>query len=216
MKRLIVLLMLVLGAAGAPARPRHGHAVADLAGSFDYYVLSLSWSPVYCESHPGDRDQCGAKRYGFVLHGLWPQYESGGFPSSCATGRHLTEEARAVGRSVYPSETLVAHEWQKHGTCSGLDPAAYFRAADEARRAVRIPAAFEPGARTQDTTARAVSRAIREANPGLAQRGLAVVCSGPELAEVRVCMSKDLKPTACGANVRDACRSGTIRVPGAR
>ena len=216
MKRLIVLLMLVLGAAGAPARPRHGHAAADLAGSFDYYVLSLSWSPVYCESHPGDRDQCGAKRYGFVLHGLWPQYESGGFPSSCATGRHLTEEARAVGRSVYPSETLVAHEWQKHGTCSGLDAAAYFRAADEARRAVRIPAAFEPGARTQDTTARAVSRAIRDANPGLAQRGLAVVCSGPELAEVRVCMSKDLKPAACGANVRDACRSGTIRVPGAR
>jgi ribonuclease T2 len=117
---------------------------------------------------------------------------------------------------VYPSETLVAHEWQKHGTCSGLDPAAYFRAADEARRAVRIPAAFEPGARTQDTTARAVSRAIRDANPGLTQRGLAVVCSGPELAEVRVCLSKDLKPTACGSNVRDTCRSGTIRVPGAR
>ena len=73
-----------------------------------------------------------------------------------------------------------------------------------------------PGARTRETTAQAVSRAIRDSNPRITNRGLAVVCAGPELAEVRVCLSKDLQPTACGGGVRDSCRSGTIRVPGVR
>jgi len=55
-------------------------------GQFDFYVLSLSWSPSYCDA-AGERgsppqDQCGARPYAFVVHGLWPQYESG-FPEFC-------------------------------------------------------------------------------------------------------------------------------------
>jgi ribonuclease T2 len=215
-RRLIVLLMLVLAGATGTARTRHGHASDDVAGRFDYYVLTLSWSPVYCESHPDDRAQCGARRYGFVLHGLWPQYTNGGYPSSCATSQRLTEDARTYGTTVFPSEKLVAHEWQRHGTCSGMDAKAYFKAADEARNTVRIPPDFEPGTRTRETTAQAVAKAIRDANPRITHRGIAVVCSGPELAEVRVCLTKDLQPAACGGGVRNACRAGTIRVPGAR
>jgi ribonuclease T2 len=216
MTRLLVVLMLVLAATTGAARTRHGPANADEAGRFDYYVLTLSWSPVYCEAHPEDRQQCAGKQHGFVLHGLWPQYANGGYPSSCASSQRLTEDARNYGKSVFPSEKLVAHEWQVHGTCSGMDATAYFKAADEARQAVRIPTTFEPGARARETTAQAVSKAIREANPRITNRGLAVVCSGPELAEVRICLSKDLQPVACGRGVRDACRSGTIRVPGTK
>ena len=214
MTRLLIVLLFVLAGVSADARPRH--ATASEAGRFDYYVLTLSWSPVYCEHHPEDRQQCGARRFGFVLHGLWPQYTNGGYPSSCAAPSPLTEDARAYGRTVFPSEKLVAHEWQKHGTCSGMDPKAYFKAADDARSAIRIPPELEPGARTRETTAQAVSKAIRDSNPRITNRGLAVVCSGPELAEVRVCLSKDLQPTACGSGVRDTCRSGAIRVPGVR
>ena len=213
MNRLVFILMLLCAAATADARPRH--AAGD-AGRFDYYVLTLSWSPVYCEQHPQDREQCGARRYGFVLHGLWPQYANGGFPSACASPAHLTEEARLLGRSIFPSEKLVAHEWQTHGTCSGLDAKAYFQAADSARHAIRIPPELEPGTHTHETTAQAISKAIRDSNPRITRRGLAVVCSGPELAEVRVCLSRDLQPMACGSGLRDTCRSGTIRVPGAR
>jgi len=214
MKRLLIALMLVVAGLGADARPRH--ATSSEAGRFDYYVLTLSWSPVYCEQHPQDPQQCGARRHGFVLHGLWPQYTNGGYPSSCAAASPLTEEARAYGRTVFPSEKLVAHEWQKHGTCTGMDPKAYFKAADDARNTIRVPPELEPGTRTRETTAQAVSKAIRDSNPRLTNRSVAIVCSGPELAEVRVCLSKDLQPIACGSGVRDNCRSGTIRVPGAR
>jgi len=214
MMRLVLVLLLMLAQAGADARPRRDASVE--AGRFDYYVLTLSWSPVYCEQHPDDRQQCGSKRHGFVLHGLWPQYTNGGWPSSCATSSRLTEDARAYGRTVFPSEKLVAHEWQTHGTCSGMDAKDYFKAADDARNAIRIPAELEPGTRTHETTAQAISRSIRDSNPRITNRGLAVGCSGPELAEVRVCLSKDLQPMACGSGVRDNCRRGTIRVPGVR
>jgi ribonuclease I len=47
------------------------------AGRFDFFVLSLSWSPQFCSTPAGRKSsmQCGGSRaYGFVLHGLWPQY----------------------------------------------------------------------------------------------------------------------------------------------
>src|SRR5262245_26202773 len=68
-----------------------GLAVASTAwargniGDFDYYALSLSWSPTYCTSQVGQNDsqQCGPGRtYAFVVHGLWPQYERG-WPENC-------------------------------------------------------------------------------------------------------------------------------------
>lgn len=203
-------LALSCGYADAKGRKHHSET-----GKFDYYVLSLSWSPVYCEHHPEDGPQCGgAKRFGFVLHGLWPQYTNGGFPESCSTSNRLDPEAQALGRSIFPSEKLVAHEWQRHGTCSGMTAEEYFKTADSARQSVNIPAQLEPGNRTTTMTAASISKAIRDANPSITNRSLAVTCSGPELAEVRVCLGKDLKPMACGSGVHDACRSGAVRVPG--
>lgn len=214
MIRSLTFVVLVLVASATLARPTPANGTVP--GQFDYYVLALSWSPVYCERHPEDRRQCGSRRYGFVLHGLWPQYAEGGYPAACPTRAPLMKDARELGLSIFPNEKLVAHQWRKHGSCSGLDPKGYFRTADAARNAIRVPPQFEPGSRTHETTAEAVSRAIRDHNPGLTQRGIVVVCSGPELSEVRVCMSKELKPIVCGAGVRDACRKGSIRVPGAR
>jgi ribonuclease T2 len=55
-------------------------------GKFDFYILSLSWSPSYCEAAgergPPPQQQCSARPYSFVVHGLWPQYEHG-FPEYC-------------------------------------------------------------------------------------------------------------------------------------
>ena len=57
-------------------------------GEFDFYVLSLSWSPSFCEesSERGNEGrsqaQCGGRPFSFVVHGLWPQYEHG-FPDYC-------------------------------------------------------------------------------------------------------------------------------------
>ena len=50
---------------------------------FDYFILSLSWTPSWCAEARGAA-QCEAGRgYGFTLHGLWPQYERGGWPADC-------------------------------------------------------------------------------------------------------------------------------------
>src|SRR5689334_6277805 len=52
----------------------------DAPGQFDFYVLSLSWSPSFCQSSE-DRGsspaQCRGRRFAFVVHGLWPQAERG-------------------------------------------------------------------------------------------------------------------------------------------
>ena len=61
-------------------------------GQFDFYVLALSWSPSFCaaasERAPGraPQQQCGARPYSFVVHGLWPQYDKG-FPEYCQRDR---------------------------------------------------------------------------------------------------------------------------------
>src|SRR5262249_22498074 len=71
------VLGMMLGSAGAQQQ--------NTRGEFDYYVLSLSWSPSFCETAGGNnarRLQCGGRPYSFVVHGLWPQYERG-FPESC-------------------------------------------------------------------------------------------------------------------------------------
>jgi len=106
-------------------------------GTFDYYVLSLSWSPEYCATSGGNAPngdlQCrGAKKYGFVLHGLWPQYAKGGWPTTCSTTRAVPPEVIDRVLPIMPSRALPQHEWDKHGTCSGKDVGAYF---DDAARA---------------------------------------------------------------------------------
>ena len=87
--RMVVLLFI---AASSSAAPRS----QGTPGEFDFYVLSLSWSPTFCLTHP-DNEQCSGKGYGFVLHGLWPQYARGGWPASCEPQSQLSAEDMAKG-----------------------------------------------------------------------------------------------------------------------
>jgi ribonuclease T2 len=190
----------------------HGQPAQTHTGSFDYYVMSLSWAPTFCATHPDHSDECSSP-HGFVLHGLWPQYSAGGYPQTCS-GRQLSDEERQAAAQVYSSEQLAAHEWAKHGTCSGLDPQAYFGAAAKARDSIQIPATLQPGDRTQKLRAADIVRAIREANPSVPTRAIAVTCGGKKLTEVRVCLDKNLAPQACGPDVKSSCGAGTISIPG--
>ena len=108
------------------AQPRSSRS-ARCAGRFDYYLMSLSWSPSYCQTHPDETDQCGSKGFGFVLHGLWPQNRNGDWTQHCGSSddaRRSDDRAHA-GLHAEPA-SLIEHEWQTHGTCSGLDPKRYF------------------------------------------------------------------------------------------
>lgn len=211
---LVVLIALAAGASPALAR-RNTPASTANAGEFDYYLLSLSWSPQHCRTHPsGDTDtQCGLGRhYGFVVHGLWPQYENGNYPSECGTA--TVPDAVVTGAmDILPSEDLIQHEWRKHGSCSGLTPDAYFTAARRAFGATAIPARYEAPSESFQVTAAEVRQDFRRANPDISSDGLAVICDGKALQEVRVCLGKDLAPRKCGRRVSDTCHGQTTVRP---
>jgi ribonuclease T2 len=176
---------------------------------FAYFVLALSWSPEYCASPGGARDrlQCAERRYGFVTHGLWPQHERG-YPRDCAAAPPPVAESLVRSMlDIMPSPALVRHEWRSHGACSGLDAAGYFALVRKAHAGVRIPAEFQNPTQWVTVAPAELKRRFVAENPGYRAGSLAVVCNGRNLREVRVCLTKDLKPRACGAGVRDQCRA---------
>lgn len=214
--RLHVLLLLCLGSSVASAQHHHHADSQDgVPGQFDYYLLSLSWSPTYCLTHEDDRAQCAGKGYGFVLHGLWPQYDSGGYPRDCADSP-LTADAQALGETLYPSPKLVQHEWAQHGTCSGMDAVTYFRSADRATAVVRIPEVFAAPRTMLQMSSEEIASAFRAANPSLPEDGLSVVCSRGQLSEVRICLNRALAVRSCGGGVRSNCPLVPVQIRSTR
>lgn len=199
--KIIIALILAAGSAAY---------AAGEPGKFDYYVLTLSWSPEHCAAAKNDHAQCGADRhYGFVVHGLWPQYEKG-YPDSCATRTDVPHRVVEEILPIMPSKKLIRHEWEKHGTCSGKDVSDYFEMVRSAYHSVRIPRDFaEPGQQI-DTTAANIRREFVDANPGLQ---MAVACKGKFLQEVRVCLDKDMHSRKCSVAVRDRCPENVIMRP---
>jgi ribonuclease T2 len=194
-----------------------GAAVAqqrrDVAGRFDYYLLSLSWSPAYC-ADAGDRDpaQCGRdRRYAFVVHGLWPQYERG-WPSNCASpaASDVPPALRQSMLDIMPSPRLVEHEWDTHGKCTGLSQQAYFALTRKARERIVIPPQFRALDRVTMVTGADVERAFVAANPGLKPDMIAVQCRDNRFREVRICMTKTGVFRRCGNDVRDRCGSAPV------
>lgn len=199
----------------AAVPPRHAEASAstELPGNFDYWLIALSWSPTYCEANPDNRDQCGSKGFGFVLHGLWPQYQRGGGPQDCPTRQRVDE--RTIDRSMafMPSRGLIIHQWRSHGSCTRLDADDYFRLADRAYASVRVPDALRAPRQPPRLSARAVQDAFVQANPDLDHDAIRVVCKGGRLSEVRVCVDGNLDGRRCGNDVRNRCPAGDLRIP---
>lgn len=194
----------------------------DRAGQFDYYSLVLSWSPTYCDSEAGrrEREQCGSnRRFAFVVHGLWPQYESG-WPQNCrvAKGEYWVDRDVIHGMTdIMPSKDLVIHEWKKHGTCSGLAQRDYFGVTRDLYRRIKIPARYQQPDSYVTTTPRQLEQDFIAANPGLDASMINVVCSGQRrLREVRFCFDKDLKPRACGDNDARDCSAPSLVLPPVR
>ena len=83
--------------------------------------------------------QCGGRPFSFVVHGLWPQYEHG-YPEYCERpSPRLDRNIMTSMLDLMPAPGLIFNEWDKHGTCSGLGPRAYFETIRKARAAVKIP-----------------------------------------------------------------------------
>src|SRR5215813_2776548 len=186
-------------------------------GQFDFYVLSLSWSPSFCDA-AGERgtppqDQCGERPYSFVVHGLWPQYERG-FPEFCQVpAPRLDRNIVSSMLDLMPAPRLIFHEWDKHGTCSGLSPRAYFDNVRKARAHVKIPEAFMDPKQVQTVTPDEVEEAFVAANPGLERDAVAVTCDSRRLSEVRICVGRDLHFRSCPEIDTRACRRDRVVMP---
>jgi ribonuclease T2 len=187
----------------------------DKPGDFDFYVLALSWSPTYCtlEDQP-DEAQCGVADHGFILHGLWPQYETG-YPEDCRGNLpvRLPNDLLHSITDLTPSPGLVGYQWRKHGICAGLRPDAYFRLAREAFEKIEIPDDFVDPAYDEIRAPIDIERAFLAANPGLKRDAVAITCKERHLSDVRICMTKDLQFRSCPEVDADYCRTRQIDVP---
>jgi ribonuclease T2 len=185
-------------------------------GKFDFYVMSLSWSPGFCATPAGRNDdtQCGPQRnFAFVLHGLWPQYEERGWPENCGSGERPDAAVVAAMLPIMPSPKLVSHEWSKHGTCSGLSVKEYFEEASDAFRGVKIPSAYQAPMKQITVDPDKVQSGFAAANPAFPAGSFVVTCTsnGRFLQEVRACLTKELTGRPCNREVlRSACKSNQV------
>lgn len=180
----------------------------DKSGDFDYYVLSLSWSPNWCtlEGDARNSPQCDASEdHGWVLHGLWPQYHRD-WPAHCQTAerppsRRITGEMT----DIMGSSGLAWYQWRKHGTCSGLSAREYYALSREAYGRISRPEIFRKLRKPVKLPASIVEEAFLKANPKLDRDMVTVTCRADYIQEVRICLSKDLDPVPCGRDVARDC-----------
>ncbi|MFW2544539.1 ribonuclease T2 family protein [Primorskyibacter sp. 2E107] len=201
MRGLVIWLFMVFSAGMASAE-------GEQAGAFDYYVLSLSWSPTWCALEGEERGspQCDAEAdFGWVMHGLWPQNHRG-WPSYCRSdARQPSRALTASMADIMGTPGLAWYQWNKHGICSGLDGDAYFALARQAYEGVTRPAVFRQLEKAVTLPASLVEEAFLKANPDLEQDMLTITCKAGRIQEARLCLSKDLKPVPCGRDVVKDC-----------
>lgn len=200
-----------------------GWAKQNQSGQFDYFVLSLSWSPTYCQGEAGrnDQSQCGVGRsFAFVVHGLWPQYNQG-WPQDCSTNEAWVEQPQIDAMmDIMPSKKLIIHEWKKHGTCSGVSQANYFIATRLLFEKIKIPARYLSPTADVITTPEQLVLDFVKTNRDLSENMLSVQCGNAtdraRLADLRICLNKRGNFAACGRNEDRSCRAQTLVMPQVR
>lgn len=181
----------------------------DGKGDFDYFVLSLSWSPTWCalEGDARGAAQCASEAgHGWILHGLWPQYHRG-WPSHCATLEPAPTRAMTRDMAdIMGSSGLAWYQWKKHGTCSGLSAPDYYATARRAYATVNRPPVFRKLSDPVKLPAHVVEEAFLKANPGWEPDMITITCRQGRIQEARLCLSKELIPVPCGRDVVQDCR----------
>lgn len=186
-----------------------GHSQDGRPGVFDYYVLSLSWSPNWClrEGDARRSEQCAADSgHGWILHGLWPQYDRG-YPSFCQTAeRPPSRGMTAAMADIMGTAGLAWHQWKKHGTCSGLSARGYYALSRDAYARINRPEILRQLKRQVELPASVIEEAFLKANPDLRADGITITCTSNQIQEARICLSKSLDPVRCGPDVIRDCR----------
>ena len=207
MLRLIALFIVL----ALPARAQH------TSGDFDYYILALSWSPTWCAIEGDSRNspQCEDDRdFGWVLHGLWPQYEDG-WPADCRHSfRNPSRNDTEAMADIMGTSGLAWHQWNKHGSCSGLSPDDYYALSREAYGDVTRPQILRDLDRSVTLPASLIEEAFLKDNTHLSADQITITCRDNRIQEARICLTKDLEPRDCGADtIRDCSLSDALFDP---
>lgn len=198
MLRFLALLMVLAQSAHAQSR----------AGDFNYFVLSLSWSPSWCAIEGDSRGspQCDDDAdFGWVLHGLWPQYEDG-YPADCRHPfRNPSRSDTSAMADIMGTSGSAWHQWNKHGACSGLDPNDFFALARLAYNNITRPAVLRDLDRSVTLPASLIEDAFLRDNPNLSADQITITCRDRRIQEARICLTRDLEPRDCGRDVIRDC-----------
>lgn len=183
-------------------RPRPDRASADQPQRLlpiGGYTLALTWSPQFCRGRRDDAGfQCGGPtRFGFTLHGLWPDGEGREWPQYCRPTALLPDAVIRASICATPSAQLLQHEWAKHGTCmAGYRPASYFARSTALYAALRFP--DMSALSRQPLKAGGLARELARLNPGLPANAVRVTTTRDGwLDELWLCLDRRLRYARC-------------------
>lgn len=187
---------------------------------FDYFALSLQWPGTFCARTHYCCPQNGCCRSSllteFTIHGLWPDYNDGSWPSCCEGPDFDVKKVYSllpILEKYWPSLSCSsaslchggkglfwAHEWEKHGTCSYpvvKDEYSYFSMVLDLYFKYNITAILSDAGFLASNAVKyplgdivfTIERAVG-ASPQL-------VCKHGSIQELRLCFNKDLTPRDC-------------------
>jgi ribonuclease T2 len=190
---------------GTPPRPNPDLPTADQPQRvlpIGGYTLAITWAPQYCRNGgftPSARFQCGSgNRFGFTLHGLWPDGIGKDWPQYCtATDLVPPPVIRGMLCST-PSAQLIQHEWAKHGTCMGTTPAAYFARSSAMYAKLRYPDMDALSRRP--LTVGQFAAAFAKSNPGIPASAVRVTAKSGWLDELWLCLDRRFAYERCKPN----------------
>ncbi len=210
---LSLLLLSCVLTSTASARHHPTSSADNTPGSFDYYLLTMSWAPEFCATHAGNTSssECDPHRhFGFVVHGLWPENDNGSYPQNCAPAQPVAQATVQQMLAIMPARGLIQHEWATHGTCSGLSTQDYFADIEKAFKQLQIPPDYRAPAKAIEDSPADIAQKFAAANHAPAG-AFRVSCSGSEFVAVEACLTKDLQYRQCGSGLR-SCRAPQVTV----
>ncbi|CAN8253628.1 unnamed protein product [Cochlearia groenlandica] len=118
--------------------------VSPSTEDFDFFYFVQQWPGSYCDT----KKSCcypntGKPAADFGIHGLWPNYNDGSYPSNCDDttpfDKSKISDLIESMKTSWPTMACPSgsgyefwgHEWEKHGTCSQsvIDQHHYFQTA---------------------------------------------------------------------------------------
>lgn len=167
------------------------------------YTLAISWSPNQCRTRgdaPSERLRCRDGRFGWTLHGLWPDGVGPEWPQYCRPADLVPQRVLRAGLCATPSAQLMQHEWAKHGTCmAGYTPERYFARSNAMFHALRFPDMARLA--QAPLTAGRLAEAIAAANPGIRADMMRITGTrGGALDEVWLCTDTRFRYARCPAH----------------